>query len=290
MTAALLASGLAATVTAAAAAAEQAAAAKAEPIRPASGVIRLFNGRDLTGLTTWLNDARHEDPRKVFTVHDGLLHISGDGLGYVRTNAAYRDYHLVVDFKWGPRTWGKRKDRTKDSGVLVHCIGPDGGFGGIFMAGLEAQIIEGGTGDFIVCSGKDHDGRPIVASLTCQTVPDRDGEPVWHPGGAARVFNKGRVNWFGRDPDWADVLGFRGRRDVEHLDGQWNRLEVICDGRRITNRLNGVVVNAGYDADPAAGQILIQTELAEIFIRRWELWPLGQAPLYDPAVLSGGPP
>jgi len=256
-------------------------------VRPTSGPIRLFNGRDLAGLTTWLNDAQHADPRQVFTVQDGLLHISGDGLGYVRTNAAYRDYHLIVDFKWGPRTWGKRQQRAKDSGVLVHCVGPDGGFGGIFMAGIEAQIIEGGTGDFIVCSGKGSDGQPIEVSLACQTAPDRDGEAVWCPGGPASVFHKGRINWFGRDPDWADVLGYRGRRDVEHLDGQWNRLEVICDGRRVVNRLNGVIVNAGFDADPAAGQILIQTELAEIFIRRWELWPLGQAPRDDHAAANG---
>ena len=27
----------------------------------------------------------------------------------------------------------------------------------------------------------------------------------WHKGGEKRVFNKGRVNWYGRDPDWKDV-------------------------------------------------------------------------------------
>ena len=87
-------------------------------ITPADGVLRLFNGRNLQGLSTWLRDSRNKDPRKVFTVHDGLLHISGNGFGYIRTNKDYRDYHLVVEFKWGPRTWGSRKDRSRDSGVL----------------------------------------------------------------------------------------------------------------------------------------------------------------------------
>src|ERR1051326_5538618 len=30
------------------------------PIRPTTGVIKLFNGRDLSGLTTWLKDTRRE--------------------------------------------------------------------------------------------------------------------------------------------------------------------------------------------------------------------------------------
>ena len=51
----------------------------AVPISPSSGMIRLFNGKNLDGLYTWLNDTRYEDPRKVFTVEDGMIHISGDG-------------------------------------------------------------------------------------------------------------------------------------------------------------------------------------------------------------------
>ena len=42
-------------------------ASRAEPVRPRA-VIRLFNGKDLTGLTTWLKDTKHDDPRQVFRV------------------------------------------------------------------------------------------------------------------------------------------------------------------------------------------------------------------------------
>ena len=51
-------------------------------------------------LYTRLRDTKLEDQRKVFTVHDGLLHISGDGFGGVVTKDAYRDYHLILEFKW----------------------------------------------------------------------------------------------------------------------------------------------------------------------------------------------
>src|SRR5262245_12626506 len=53
-------------------------------------VIRLFNGRDLAGLSTWLKDTKRDDPRRVFRVTDGLLHITGDGYGYLATDKAYR--------------------------------------------------------------------------------------------------------------------------------------------------------------------------------------------------------
>src|SRR5690242_4399461 len=97
---------------------------KPEPVTPHE-TIRLFNGTDLTGLTTWLKDTKRDDPRHVFSVRDGLLHISGDGFGYAATDRAYRDYHLVVEYKWGQRTDGRKY--VRNSGVLLHATGPDGG-------------------------------------------------------------------------------------------------------------------------------------------------------------------
>ncbi|MCX6624441.1 MAG: DUF1080 domain-containing protein, partial [Acidobacteria bacterium] len=101
-------------------------------IRPDS-VIRLFNGKNLDGWYTWLKDSRYEDPKKVFTVENGVIHISGDGYGGITTRKEYRDYHLVVEFKWGQRTWGDRKDHARDSGILLHAVGEDGVAGGIWI-------------------------------------------------------------------------------------------------------------------------------------------------------------
>jgi len=252
-----------------------------EPISPSDGVIKLFNGKNLDGLFTWLQDAKFEDPRGVFQVADGMLHISGDGYGGLITKNEYRDYHLIVEFKWGERTWGNRKEKAKDSGVLLHCVGPPGGVGGSWMVSIESQIIEGGTGDFIVVGGNDADGRKVPTSLTCEVTPGPDGKDYWHRGGERKTFPGGLIRWFGRDPKWEDVLGMRGKNDVESPDGEWTRMDVICKGDRITNIVNGVVVNEGFDAYPSAGQILLQTEQAEMFVRRYELWPLGKAPPFE---------
>ena len=240
-------------------------------------VIHLFNGKDLSGLYTWLKGHQYEDPDQVFSVRDGMLYISGNGLGYICTKARYRDYHLVVEYKWGEKTWGDRKEKARDTGVLVHCNGPDGNYNGTWMNSIEAQIIEGGVGDFVVVQGKDAQGNPMDLSLTAEVAQDRDGENVWKQGGQKKTFSRGRVNWYGRDPDWQDVLGFRGDQDLDSPVGEWTRLEVICDGDRITNKVNGVVVNQASEVNPYAGKILIQTELAEVFIRRWDLLPLAKS-------------
>ena len=248
-------------------------------ISPKGGPIKLFNGRNMDGLYTWIKDATWSDPNKVFTVKDGLLHISGNGYGGIITNQAYRDYHLILEFKLGDKTWAERVDRARDSGLLLHCWGPEGGYGLTWMASIEAQIIEGGVGDILVLTGTHPEtGQVFPTTLTAETTKDRDGELVWKKGGDPATISAGRINWFGRDVEWADTLGFRGREDVESKHGEWTRMEVIADGGNLLYKVNGVVVNEAIAAKPDFGKLLLQTEQAEMFVRRFELWPLGQAP------------
>jgi hypothetical protein len=136
------------------------------------------------------------------------------------------------------------------------------------MESIESQIIEGGTGDFILVAGKN---RPSI------TVESREGERneiYFAPGGRKRTRDRGRFDWFGRDPEWKDALGFRGRNDVENPTGEWNRQEVIADGDTLTNIVNGVVVNRGTGSSHSEGKIQLQSEGAEILIRKVELQPL----------------
>ena len=205
-------------------------------VTPTDKPIKLFNGRDLDGLYTFIQGTGYDDPRRVFTVKDGMIHVSGEGYGGLITKQSYRDYHLVIEFKWGERTWGNRQDRARDSGLLIHCHGPDGGYGGRWMASIEAQIIEGGVGDILVLTGKDPEtGETIPTSLTAEVGRDRDGENVWKKGGTPTTFTSGRINWWGRDEDWADKVGFRGRQDVE---SPWGRVD--SHGRDLPGRPSAV--------------------------------------------------
>ena len=96
------------------------------PIAP-QRVIRLFNGKDLSGFYTWLKGTGRNDPHRVFTVEDGVIHVSGKGLGYLATEHAYKDYHLVLETKWGKYT--ETGKSVRNSGVLLHGVGPDGAAG-----------------------------------------------------------------------------------------------------------------------------------------------------------------
>src|SRR5262249_52744052 len=156
-----------------------------------------------------------------FTVHDGMIHVSGKIYGCFTTEKEFDNYHLTVEFKWGDKTWGNREDRAMDSGVLLHCTGPDGGYGA-WMQSYECQMIEGGTGDFLMLSTK-----AATYSLTVE-AEKRGGQHYFKPGAEPVVLTSGRFNWYGRDPNWKDLKRFRSDQDVEKPAGEWNKLEIAC--------------------------------------------------------------
>jgi hypothetical protein len=246
---------------------------KPEAIRP-KDTIPFFNGKNLTGLSTWLKDTRRKDSRGVFQARDGLLHISGEGFGYVATTKEYRDYHLVVEYKWGKRTDGGKY--VRNSGILLHAVGPDGGAGGTWMSSIECQLAQGCVGDLIVIRGKDDRGEVVPVTLTSETVLGPDKRPRWKNGGSPRTFTKGQLWWSRHDPTFKELLDTRGKDDVESPLGEWTKVECLCKGRRITIRVNGTTVNECYDVFPSAGRILLQSEGFELFVRKFELHPLSK--------------
>jgi hypothetical protein len=247
------------------------AAIALQPVSPAQdkdGFAPLFNGKDLAGFYTYLRGhGKNSDPEKVITVHDGMIHVTGKIFGCFTTEKEYENYHLRVEFKWGKLTFAPREKRAMDSGILLHCVGEDGVAGGVWMESIECQMIEGGTGDFILVKGKS------TPKLTAE-VEQRGKQWYYKPGGPEKEFSGGRINWYARSPDWKDEQGFRGKDDVEKTAGEWNILECVCDGDKITNILNGKVVNVGTKASHTKGKIIFQSEGAELFFKRIEMKPL----------------
>jgi len=232
--------------------------------------LNLFEGDTLSHWYTWIKDrGRDQDPKKVFTMKDGVLRVSGEEFGCITSNEEYANYHLLVEYKWGTITFAPRVECARDSGVLINSVVEDGGFSGTWMNSIEVQLIEGGTGDFIVVgNGTD------AYAITSPVAPEMQGSShVFSPDGKPVTITGGRINWYGRDPAWADVKDFRGAKDVEKPIGEWNRLEVITDGGKITVLLNGIVVNSTIDCTPKKGCLQIQSEGAEIFFRKVVLTP-----------------
>jgi hypothetical protein len=217
-------------------------------VRTAEKPIQLISGNDRAPFYSFLRDfGVDKDPDQVFTLTNGVLRISGQHYGYLATRQTnFSNFKLVAEFKWGEKTWAPRENNARDSGVLVHFVGKDV----VWPKSIEAQIIEGGTGDILVVSG---------ALLTVNGVTK---------GPAIARFDRP-----GRNP-WKDEKGFRGPNEIEKPAGEWNQMEVLCDGDKVAVTVNGHKTLEGTNASPTSGKILVQSEGAEIFFRRLDVYPL----------------
>lgn len=103
--------------------------------------VQLFNGTDLSGWEFYLapdSDVKAED---VFTVKDGLIHVTGQPFGYMRTAQKYGDYTLHVEWRWvGEGTNSGIFHRVQDGDKL-------------WPNAIECQLCSGKAGDFVMLGG-----------------------------------------------------------------------------------------------------------------------------------------
>lgn len=235
--------------------------------------IPLFNGKNLNGWETWLRDSGRKDPKGVFSVENGLLRISGEGKGYIATDKSYSNYHLSLEYKWGKKTDGS--GYVRNSGALLHAIGPHGGARGVWMTSIEVQLAQGCEGDFILIRGKDAKGKPVPAAITADITRGPDKRLRWDPKNGKRTRYSGRQFWWkDHQVGFKEKLDTRGKADVASPLGEWTKIECICKGNRITVKVNGTTVNQCYAVKPAEGKILLQNEGNEIYFRNVSLTPI----------------
>jgi hypothetical protein len=123
--------------------------------------VLLFNGKDLSNWVFTLKD-KTVDPSTVFTVKNGVIHISGNPFGYMRTTDTYSDYRLHVEWHW--------PSEATNSGVFVHGQAPDT----IWLRCVECQLMAGNAGDFVCMNGADMTERadkstPIVRKMAASS-------------------------------------------------------------------------------------------------------------------------
>jgi hypothetical protein len=263
----------------------------------------LFNGRDLTGWTTWLakphasvelaGEPKDEkgaytqplgtrDPLGVFTVvrADGrpAIRISGQVFGELRTAESFTNYHLKLQFKWGEKQWPPRdKPGTpRDSGLLYHVHADPGAEGRTWARSIELQIQEHDTGDLYAVGSQisvRSTARPAAAGAATNAQPifDYDSKGDWHlfsqvPGSSGRCVKQ---------------------PDNEKPRGEWNTVELICVGEDAIHVVNGKVVmrlhgprriDGPQPVPVTAGALILQSEGAEIFYRDVEVRPMTSIP------------
>lgn len=159
--------------------------------------------------------------------------------GYLRTENAYKNYKLHVEWRYvdAPPAPGKKRN----SGVLLHMTGEDK----VWPNFTEAQLRANNAG-FFVFSGDSTCTE--IQQATEQRKAKGNNKPV-------RVIK--------RQPD------------VEEKPiGQWNSYDIVCKGDTVTLTVNGKLANEATGCVPAAGKIGLQSEGALVQFRNIYLEPV----------------
>lgn len=236
----------------------------------------LFNGKDLsnwdtylraTNLTGYSDDTTipyqapiglNNDPLKVFTVENGLIHISGEIWGAFTTKEIFSNYHVRFVTKWGDKKWAPKDKSLRDGGILFHCTeGFDYAFK-CWMRSMEMQVQETEIGDFFNVGAGDAEFQvnPHIKTGNNETADQYDpSKPLArHPG---RVYRSG---------------------NFESAHGEWTTSELVCRQADAVFIVNGFVVNRMFNIyrqdlqqQVTSGKLQFQSEGAEHFYKKIEI-------------------
>lgn len=198
--------------------------------------VSLFNGRDLTGWHFFFN---HKDKSADPTVDTKGVFKVEDGVIHV---SGEEFGCLTTDKEFSNYRlqlevkWGDKKYPPR-----------------------EKPEHRRDSGILVHCVGPD---KVWTKSIECQIQEHDFGD--FHMVGGTTIEVDGKLQ--------------KGRviksKDAEKPNGEWNTVEMICDGDAITNIVNGEVVNKGTKASETKGKILLQSEGAECFYRNITITPL----------------
>ena len=232
----------------------------------------LFNGKNYDGWDLWMQASDVSKPAsEVFTVQDGAMHITGEGFGGCTTQKAYKDYHLTMEFRYVDDAYASRKGRAADGGLLFHCVGPEGVYGGIWHLSFECNIIQGRCCDLIVVGNKKD--YPDILHAKAHVDDLGRWEPDESKGKVLSLTDEGRVNSVTYDGTWQDEETQPIVRP-EKPYGEWNTLELICEGSTAEYILNGKTMLKLFDLNPSAGRIQLQSECHAIEYRNIKIAPI----------------
>jgi hypothetical protein len=259
----------------------------------------LWNGKDFTGWTTWMQkpeptsdvpglakDASGKytepigsgrDPLKVFTIVpdvDGkpAIRISGEVFGELRSTRSLKDYHLKLQFKWGEKKWPPRDAAAtpRDSGLLYHVHAAPGVDGRTWARSVELQIQEHDVGDLYA----------IGSTIAVRSKAKRVGQQLEYTYDPT-------ANWTYFTQDQGAPGRCIKQPDNEKPRGEWNTVELVCLGQESIHIVNGKVVMRLFGPQkidgPAltpvtSGPIILQSEGSEIFYRDVAMRPIKAVP------------
>jgi hypothetical protein len=228
-----------------------------------NGWVSIFNGKNLEGWYSYLpSSGRNNDPRGVFKVHDGMIHIldipettEKQEMGYIATEKEYSNCRIRLQYRWGKKRFAPRAQSPRKSGLLYCFVGPDK----VWPRSVECQIMETDSGSLY-----------LVDRVGVTTTVESKQKHRYVLGGVPYTeIDKG--------------LGRIQRTEDYERPGVWNTVEVVLNGDRATHVVNGLTANYGWglrqpdSTDPrrfiplTKGHLLLQAEGAEVFYRNVEV-------------------
>lgn len=160
------------------------------------------------------------EPAKTYEFTDGIIRMHGENVGYLMSKKSYSNFELTLDYRWNLDEQYKGKGK-KNSGVMYNI--PTDSPDKVWPKGIQFQIKENTTGDFVFLD-------QVTAKVNGKLV---------EPGASVT------------SPKFLDN---------EKPYGEWNSIVIKSLNGRITQLLNGKLVNEATEATSVEGRISLNYE------------------------------
>jgi hypothetical protein len=172
------------------------------------------------------------EPSKIYDFTDSMVRMYGENIGYLMTKKSYKNFELSLDFRWNTEEKFNRGSGKKNSGVMYNI--PTDAPDNIWPKGIQFQMKENCTGDFIFLD-------KVTAVVNGKLVE----------AGASVTSPKFSEN--------------------EKPYGEWNTILIKSYNGKITQYLNGKLVNECVEASSTEGKISLNYEGSPIDFRNIQL-------------------
>jgi hypothetical protein len=192
--------------------------------------VKLFNRKNLTGWYAYEPTAgKQTNAENLFHVDKKMIRLYGDKIGYLMSEKSFSNFQLIVEFKWNTDSTFSKKSTKKNSGIMY--LVPSETPDVLWPKGIQFQIKEGATGDFV-------------------------------------LLQEVMINVNGKQTEAGKSVTSARFADAEKPFGEWNTAVITSSNGKITQQLNGKLVNEGTNATIKEGRILLQYEGYPIDFRK----------------------
>jgi len=175
--------------------------------------------------------SERQEPKNVYEFTDGMIRMHGNNVGYVMSKRSYSNFELTLDYRWNLDEQYQGKGK-KNSGVMYNI--PTDSPDKVWPKGIQFQIKENTTGDFIFLD-------QVTAKVNGKLV---------EPGASVT------------SPKFLDN---------EKPYGEWNAIVIKSLNGKISQYLNGKLVNEATEASSREGRISLNYEGSAIDFRNVKL-------------------